>query len=70
MVRPHHFTVNTETAQDNAFQAPVEPGSIDFAQRAHEEHTAAMAVLKRYGVRVHVFEGIDPATPDCVFPNN
>lgn len=70
MVRPHHFTVNTETAQDNAFQAPIDTSSTDLAQRAYEEHTAAMAVLERHGVRVHVFEGVDPATPDCVFPNN
>lgn len=70
MVRPHHFTVNTETAQDNAFQAPIDTSSTDLAQRAYEEHTAAMAVLEHHGVRVHVFEGVDPATPDCVFPNN
>lgn len=70
MVRPHHFTVNTETAQDNAFQAPVSAEGGDIARRAFEEHSAAAAELERHGVRVHVFEGEDPATPDCVFPNN
>ena len=26
--------------------------------------------MERHGARVHVFEGTDTATPDCVFPNN
>lgn len=69
MVRPHHFTVNTETAQDNAFQAQA-TAEEDIAHLAYEEHSAAVEELERHGVRVHVFEGEDPATPDCVFPNN
>lgn len=69
MVRPHHFTVNTETAADNAFQAnAVLPA--DIARRAFDEHAAAVAALEDMGVRVHVFDGDNPATPDCVFPNN
>ena len=71
VVRPHHFSVNTETAQDNAFQ--VSHGEADsalLASRAYAEHSVAVAELERHGVRVHVFEGDDPATPDCVFPNN
>lgn len=71
MVRPHHFTVNTETAQDNAFQSDAAvTDSSALARRAYDEHSAAVAELERHGVRVHVFEGTDPATPDCVFPNN
>lgn len=73
MVRPHHFTVNTETAADNAFQAAVNASGRDeagYAQRAYQEHGRAVEVLREHGVRVHVFEGEDPATPDCVFPNN
>ncbi|UTH50236.1 amidinotransferase (plasmid) [Loktanella salsilacus] len=70
MVRPHHFTVNTQTAQDNAFQAQMDVQGSDLSRRAYDEHTAAMAELERRGVRVHVFEGSDAATPDCVFPNN
>lgn len=42
----------------------------DLRQSAHDEHTAMVAALRNAGVRVHVFEGIDPETPDCVFPNN
>ncbi|MDP0926297.1 arginine deiminase-related protein [Paracoccus onubensis] len=71
MVRPHHFSVNTETAQDNAFQANHgDADSAQLARRAYDEHSAAVAELERHGVRVHVFEGDDAATPDCVFPNN
>ncbi len=70
IVRPHHFTVNTETAQDNTFQAIANSQCGDLASHAYDEHSAAMAKLERHGVRVHVFEGEDPARPDCVFPNN
>jgi len=73
MVRPHHFTVNTETAADNAFQATVNAKNQDdvgYAARAYDEHTSAVEILRSHGVRVHVFEGEDPATPDSVFPNN
>lgn len=69
MVRPHAFTVNTQTAQDNAFQAQFD-GDGDIAQRAYREHSDAIAELESHGVHVHVFEGEDAATPDCVFPNN
>jgi hypothetical protein len=69
MVRPHHFTVNTETAADNAFQAKITPGQ-DHTQAAFDEHSRAAESLSDLGVRVHVFEGEDPRTPDCVFPNN
>lgn len=69
MVRPHHFTVNTETAADNAFQAKADLPA-DIAARAFDEHAAAVAALGDMGVRVHVFDGDNPATPDCVFPNN
>ncbi|MBA83214.1 citrulline utilization hydrolase CtlX [Thalassobius sp. S69A] len=71
MVRPHHFTVNTETAHDNAFQSNENAAdSAALSRQAYAEHSKAVAALKSHGVRVHVFEGRDPATPDCVFPNN
>ena len=40
MVRPHHFTVNNETAADNAFQANADLPA-DIARRAFDEHAAA-----------------------------
>lgn len=72
MVRPHHFTVNSETAADNAFQATAEAETTpaETARRAYAEHSRAVKLLQDHGVRVHLFEGTDPATPDCVFPNN
>lgn len=39
MVRPHHFTVNTETAADNSFQTISDHGE-DLALRAYAEITA------------------------------
>ncbi|MDB6179361.1 arginine deiminase-related protein [Paracoccus sp. Z330] len=69
MVRPHHFTVNTQTAADNSFQKMQSAGG-DLAGRAYREHSAAVQRLQEAGVTVHVFEGTDPETPDCVFPNN
>jgi len=69
MVRPHHFTVNTETAADNRFQLSTD-WSDELASRAFDEITLAAETLDSHGVTVHLFEdnGID--APDSVFPNN
>ncbi|MDP9588903.1 UNVERIFIED_ORG: hypothetical protein J2W19_001449 [Shinella zoogloeoides] len=69
MVRPHHFTVNTETAADNSFQTISDHGE-DLALRAYAEITAAAATLESHGVKVHLFEDEGTSTPDSVFPNN
>ncbi|MDH2292371.1 arginine deiminase-related protein [Cobetia sp. 10Alg 146] len=69
MVRPHHFVVNAETALDNAFQIKF-ISDESLVQRAYEEHSVAVKELEHHGVRVHVFEGDNPETPDSVFPNN
>lgn len=69
MIRPHRFTVNTETAADNRFQAMARDGE-DLARRAYEEITASAARLEREGVNVHLFEDEGADTPDSVFPNN
>lgn len=69
MVRPHHFTVNTETAADNRFQAASRDGD-DLARLAYDEITDAAALLERHGVTVHLFEDEGTETPDSVFPNN
>ena len=66
MIRPHHFTVNAQTAADNAFQAN-HPAD---AATAHAEITRAAEVLQTHGVRVHLFEDQTRDTPDSVFPNN
>ena len=68
MVRPHHFTVNTETAADNRFQVMGDDEGL--ASLAHAEITRAAAALMAAGVTVHLFEDTGTDTPDSVFPNN
>ncbi|WP_246710498.1 citrulline utilization hydrolase CtlX [Martelella soudanensis] len=69
MVRPHHFTVNTETANDNRFQKVPETGQ-DLRRRAYDEITCAGEMLSSAGIAVHMFEDEGDKTPDSVFPNN
>lgn len=69
MVRPHHFTVNTETAADNRFQV-TDNGGMDLRASAHAEISQAAETLERHGVTVHLFEDETRETPDSVFPNN
>ncbi len=69
MIRPHNFTVNTETAADNVFQKPADP-KAQHAKQAYDEITRAVETLESWGVRVHLFEDEGTATPDSVFPNN
>ena len=71
MMRPHHFSVNVQTAADNVFQV----GSIDtdggvLAQRAFDESTAVADALRAAGVTVHLFDDVATDRPDSVFPNN
>lgn len=68
MVRPHHFAVNSETF-DNTFQSAT-PSSAEDATTAYHELTEAANTLRSHGVNVYLFDGEDPRTPDCVFPNN
>lgn len=69
MVRPHHFTVNTETAADNHFQSSQDIRK-DLSSVAYGEITEAADTLVRHGVEVHLFEDPGRLTPDSVFPNN
>ncbi|MCL4068846.1 arginine deiminase-related protein [Pseudomonas sp. GX19020] len=69
MIRPHLFTVNTETASDNVFQK-MEEAAADLSGLAHQEITRAVETLRSHGVRVHLFEDEGRDTPDSVFPNN
>jgi len=71
MVRPHHFSSNPDTMQDNAFQSSGSGRSAtELAATAYEEVTAMAQALETAGVRVHLFEDETRATPDAVFPNN
>ena len=69
MIRPHHFTVNTQTASDNRFQRMDDTGA-DLSSPAHAEITHAAQVLREQGVAVHLFDDTGTDTPDSVFPNN
>lgn len=69
MIRPHHFTVNTQTAVDNSFQIEASLNT-DLASRAFYEITKASDCLREKGIRVHLYEDTGDQTPDSVFPNN
>ena len=71
MIRPHHFSPNVETAEDNAFQQ--DAAGLDrtvVAKAAHDEVTRAAEALRSAGVRTHVFDDAGTETPDSIFPNN
>lgn len=70
MIRPHHFTPNTQTAQDNYFQTSAASDASSVARAAHGEVTRAAEALQAAGVRVQLFEDEGTTTPDSVFPNN
>ncbi len=71
MVRPRHFTPNPETAADNRFQSAPDRPADEVAQRAHEEVTRAVDMLRSACVTVHLFDDDGRhQTPDSVFPNN
>lgn len=71
MIRPHHFSPNAATAEDNVFQA-TDAGrtAAAIAAAAHGEVTRAAEALEAAGVAVHLFEDEGRTTPDSVFPNN
>lgn len=71
MIRPHRFFPNPETAADNAFQRRAEGDFDELSTAARMEFDAAVAVLRNFGLCVHVFDDTAyPEKPDAVFPNN
>ena len=71
MIRPRHFSPNSETAGDNKFQRlPDAFDADDVKKAAYEEAGKAAAALEALGVRVHLFDDREVDTPDSVFPNN
>ena len=71
MIRPHHFSVNPQTAADNVFQSSAGGrDDADIAASANAECTALAEALTAKGVRVHLFEDESGERPDSVFPNN
>ena len=68
MVRPARFSINEETAVNNAFQ---QRGEGDIAQQAVAEFDAFVALLRANGIVVDVLQDTAlPFTPDSIFPNN
>jgi len=69
LIRPHHFTVNVETAVDNAFQVKVAPQE-KYAKLAYKEISEAAKILSGHGIKIHMFEDKNFQAPDSVFPGN
>lgn len=70
MVAPVGFAANPETADDNAFQRPIE-GDVDQVRAAaRAEFDRLVETLRDHGVEVEVFVPPDEETTDAVFPNN
>jgi len=65
MVLPENFSLNVESATDNAYMAA---GAAN-AEAALQQSLRLAGALKAAGVPVVLFPG-DRATPDAVFPNN
>ncbi|SHJ22683.1 hypothetical protein SAMN05444000_10677 [Shimia gijangensis] len=70
MIRPHHFCSNPETRDDNAFQTLSNHSATATSEAAMAEFDGAVTLLRKAGVRVHVFDDTSTQTPDSVFPNN
>jgi len=72
MIKPVAFHMNEQTAINNFYQKGWDGGTKETIQkRALKEFDDMVALLKREGVSVTVFDDTEePATPDSLFPNN
>lgn len=70
MIRPHQFSPNPATVEDNAFQTLPEGTPGEVAKRAYDEVTTMAEQLREAGVTVHLYEDVTHTAPDSVFPNN
>lgn len=70
MVRPHRFSVNPDTAADNAFQRGLPLTAVQAARRAYAESTQLAEALTQEGVGVSLVDDEQGLSPDSVFPNN
>ena len=70
MMRPSHFSANSETAQSNAFQSSVAIPK-DIHQKAIDEFENMVQILRKNNVEVIVIDDEpQPPKPDTVFLNN
>lgn len=72
LVRPKHFTCNTETALDNHYQvSSTSHTPQELEAEALNEFDNLVHALSSAGIGVHVQEDSDEVVlPDAVFPNN
>ncbi len=71
LVKPYHFSFNTETAGSNAFQNVINDKEELIKQNVLTEFENFSATLKSKGVDVTVINDTPlPPKPDAVFPNN
>ena len=70
MVRPHFFSPNQQTANDNVFQKQSTQPLSEVNQNAFNEVSSAIETLACAGVKVYAFDDKGTKTPDSVFPNN
>ena len=70
MVEPVGFAANPETADDNAFQRPIEGDVEEVRRRAKAEFDRMVETLREKSVEVEVYIPPDERTTDGVFPNN
>ena len=69
MIRPHHFLPNPQTSADNTFQSEAD-NNASLTTLAYEQVSNMAKKLEDNGITVHLFEDVNKATPDSVFPNN
>lgn len=71
MIRPHHFSPNPDTAQDNKFQqTPTECSAQHIKEQAFAQVSKMREILAQWDINVHLFDDEGTDTPDSVFPNN
>jgi hypothetical protein len=71
LVKPHHFSFNTETAGSNAFQNVINDKQETIKQNVLTEFENFSTILRSKGIHVTVVNDTPlPQKPDAVFPNN
>lgn len=69
MIKPVHFSFNTETAVNNSFQNKSDQSNVQA--KASAEFELFIQVLRSHDIDVTVVEDTpNPHTPDSIFPNN
>ncbi len=68
MIRPKHFTYNTQTSETNIFQNKLDLSFEETLKKVQEEFDSYVELLRNNGVHVEVFHDKDDViTPDSIF---